>query len=415
MPWNDQSGQDPDSAKGPKGGPWGNGGGGGGPKSPWGEGGRGPGGPGGGQGGGPRRPGGEQPDLEDMMRKLQERMRGGRRGGGGGDPGRPAFGASSMFVLGALLVAGWFASGVFVVDAGEQAVVTRFGQLVTVRGPGLHVHLPPPIESHRIEAVTLQRQQTIGFRGRQDQDVQAESLMLTGDEAIVELDFTVVWQLKSIEDYVFNVRTDIDSSGQNDLVHAVAESAMREVVGQTALDQLISAERSSVEVRARELMQQMLDSYGSGISVVRVQLQSATAPAQVIEAFNDVDRARQDAITQVNQATQFRNELLPKARGEAAQSLQQAEAYREQMVREARGQAERFNLIYEQYRRAPRVTRERLYLETMERVYRGADKIIIDGRTGVQPYMPLDQLRRGGTQAAAPAAGAPVNPQGGQR
>jgi membrane protease subunit HflK len=148
---------------------------------------------------------------------------------------------------------------------------------------------------------------------------------------------------------------------------------------------------------------------------VRVQLQSATAPAAVIEAFNDVDRARQDAITQVNQATQFRNELIPKARGEAAKALQEAEGYRERVVREARGESERFNLIYEQYRRAPRVTRERLYLETMERVFGGADKIIIDGRTGVQPYLPLEQLRRGGTQAAAPApAAAAPNAAGGQ-
>lgn len=413
MPWNDQSGQEPEGSKGPKQGPWGNAGGGGGggngggPRSPWGNG-----GPQGPQGGGPRRPGGEQPDLEEMMRKLQDRMRGGRRTGGPGgrDPSR-AFGASGMFVLGALLVAGWFASGVFVVDEGEQAVVTRFGQFVGVRGPGLHVHLPTPIESHRIESVTLQRQQTIGFRGRQD--VPQESLMLTGDEAIVEINFTVVWQLKDIEAFVFNVRSEDDETGQNDLVHAVAESAMREVVGQTNLDQVISAERTNVEIKARELMQQMLDGYTSGVAVVRVQLQSATAPAQVIEAFNDVDRARQDAITQVNEATQYRNVLIPKARGEAEQAMQSAEAYREQVVREARGQAERFNLIYEQYRRAPRVTRERLYLETMERVYGGADKIIIDGRSGVTPYLPLEQLRR--TAPAAPAAGAAPSAPGAQR
>jgi membrane protease subunit HflK len=412
MPWNDQSGQDPESGKGPKAGPWGNGGGngGGGPKSPWGGG---PGGPNPGPGGGPRRGGGEQPDLEDMMRKLQERMRGGRRGGGGDGPGRPGFGASSMFVLGALLVAGWFASGVFVVDADEQAVVTRFGQLVAVRGPGLYVHLPAPIEAHRIEKFTAQRQQTVGFRDRQD--VPQESLMVTGDQAIVELDFTVVWQLKDIEAFVFNVRSDIDETGQNDLVHASAESAMREVVGQTPLDQVISQDRLTIETRVRETMQQMLDSYGAGVAIVRVQLQSATAPQAVSEAFNDVDRARQDAITQVNEARKTANELIPKARGEAVQQLQQAEGYRERVVREARGEAERFNLIYEQYRRAPRVTRERLYLETMERVFGGADKIIIDGRTGVTPFLPLDQLRRGQTQASAPATGAAPSGAGGQR
>jgi modulator of FtsH protease HflK len=343
-----------------------------------------------------------------MMRRLQERVRGGRRGGGGGgEPGRPAFGPSSMFVLGALLVAGWFASGVFVVDAGEQAVVTRFGQLVAVRPPGLHVHLPPPIESHQIERVTQQRQQTIGARA-DGRDEPQESMMVTGDENIVELDFTVTWQLKDIEAYVFNVRS-FSEGDRNDLVHMVAESAMREVVGQTPLDQVISADRANVEIKARELMQQMLDSYESGISIVRVQLQSAAAPPQVIEAFNDVDRARQDAITQVNEATKYREEIIPRARGEAEKLLQEAEGYRERVVREARGQAERFNLIYEQYRRAPRVTRERLYLETMERVYGGAEKIIIDGRTGVQPYLPLEQLRRA-PQTAAPAV--PAAPSG---
>jgi membrane protease subunit HflK len=189
------------------------------------------------------------------------------------------------------------------------------------------------------------------------------------------------------------------------MVFAVAESAMREVVGQRTLEAIITRDRGAVEESTRVLMQRTLDSYKSGIQINQVQLQSATAPQVVIEAFDDVVRASQDADTKINEATKYLNEVVPQARGEAARMIQEAEAYKERVVREANGEAERFRLIQEQYKSAPKVTRERLYLETMERIYGGADKIIIDGRTGVTPYLPLDQFRRpqaGG--AAAPAA-----------
>lgn len=376
MPWNDQSG----NGRGSGGGQGGGGGGG-----PWGSGPQKPQSPWGGQQP-PRRPDDKGPDLEEMMRRLQSRMRGGRGGGGGTPaPGGRAFGASGFLVLGALLVAGWFASGVYVVDEGENGVVTRFGAFHRLTTPGLHVHLPSPLESVRVEAVTLQRSQQVGFRDGEDRP--SESLMLTGDEAIVDIDFTVIWRLSDRpQDYVFNTRN------PEELVLAVAESAMREQVGKTALERIISTERSNVETGTRDLMQSMLNSYSAGIQIVRVQLQKATAPEAVIEAFNDVDRARADAESRTNEA-----------RGEAARTIQEAEAYKERVVREASGEAERFNLIYNQYRLNPRVTRERLYLETMERVYGGADKIIIDGRTGVQPYLPLDQLKTRRPAAVAPS------------
>ncbi|KAF0177275.1 MAG: FtsH protease activity modulator HflK [Hyphomonadaceae bacterium] len=375
MPWNDQSGNDRGNGQGgPKGGPKGGGPWGSGPQKPWG--GQQP----------PRRPDDKGPDLEDMMRRLQNRMRGGR-GGGPGAPGLSAMGPSGFMVLGALLVAGWFASGVYMVDEGENGVVSRFGAFHRLTTPGLHVHLPAPIETVRVEPVTLQRSQQVGFREGQDRP--SESLMLTGDEAIVDIDFTVIWQLSDRpQDFVFNTR------GPDELVLAVAESAMRETVGRTPLERIISTDRSNVETQTRDLMQNTLNSYKAGIKVVRVQLQKATAPEAVIEAFNDVDRARADAESRVNEA-----------RGEAARLLQEAEGYRERVVREASGEAERFNLIYNQYRLSPRATRERLYLETMERVYGGADKIIIDGRSGVVPYLPLEQLKNRQAQPAPSRSG----------
>lgn len=388
MPWNDQSNG---SGQKPPGGPWGEG-----PKTPWGGQGRPPTPP-------PSNNGG---DLEDMIKRLQDRMKGGpfggRRGGRGDGDGRGP-GAGGLAVLGALLVAGWFMSGVYQVDEGEQAVVTRLGVYDRITGPGLHVHMPSPFEDHRVEQVTLQRRLQIGNSGSSNAGPD-QSLMLTGDAAIVDIDFTVIWSLKSAKDYVFNVRN------PEETVQAVAESAMREVVGKRTLEGIITRDRAQVEDGVRTLMQGILDSYKSGVQVNQVQLQKASAPATVIEAFDDVVRASQDAETKINEATRYRNEVVPQARGEAQRMLQEAEGYKERVVREAGGEAERFRLIQEQYRLAPKVTRERLYLETMERIYGGADKTIIDGRTGAVPVLPLDMSRR--PQApAAPAAPAPAAPQ----
>lgn len=326
---------------------------------------------------------------------MQARFRGGREGG---KP--PKFGrGAAVFV--SLLAAGWFASGVFMVDEGELGVITTFGAFTSVATPGLGVHLPWPIQDIRVERVTLQRRVEIG--ARESSQAGSERSMLTRDESILDVSFTVLWQVKDVQDFVFNVRQ------PEELVRAVAESAMREVVGQRNLDAIITTERSQVEQSTRELMQRVLDAYDVGVEITQVQLQEATAPNEVIDAFNDVLRAEQDAEALINQANRYRNEVVPQARGQAAQLLQEAQAYREQAVRDANGDAERFAQVYEQYRANPRVTRERLYLETMERVMAGADKVIIDGRSGAVPYLPLDQLRR-------PAPAEPsVAPRGGQR
>lgn len=378
MPWNDQAG-------GPEGGgnnPWGSG-----PKQPWGS--------------PPRTPGGQGPDLEDMMRRMQSRFRGGARRNGD----EPQKMGRGMAVLATLIFAGWAASGVYMVDEGEQGVITRFGAYQTVVGPGLNFHLPWPVENVQVSKVSLQRREEIGLReGRPHFD---ESLMLTRDESIVDINFTVLWQVKDVKDFVFNVRGVEDPrSGDSPLIFAVAESAMREVIGQRDLEPIITTQRSEVESATRDLMQRTLDAYGAGVLISQVQLQAAKAPPEVTDAFNKVLEAEQLAEQSINQANQHRNTVVPAARGEAQKQLQDAEGYKEAAVREAGGEAARFNSIYEQYRQNPRVTRERLYIETMERVYGKANKVVIDGRSNTAlPFLPLDRLFQQRPQPAQPATG----------
>jgi membrane protease subunit HflK len=326
-----------------------------------------------------------------MLRNLRERMRGAFGGGGGGRRPRLPF----VWIIAGLIGVLWVLSGIYIVDAGERAVVIQFGKYHESRGPGLHYHMPAPIETVSIVNFTRENVMAVpaGEQGGQD----GESLMITGDRNIVDIGFVVQWRISDAAAYLFNVED------PENTIRAVAESAMREVIGQRQLQAVITTDRAAVERSVETLMQNVLDSYRTGVLIQNVQLQRAQAPRLVIEAFYDVVRAGSDRQTEINGAERYRNEIVPRARGEAQQQLQQAEAYREQAVREANGEAARFNALYEQYRRAPRVTRERLYLETMERVYRGADKIIIDRGSGVQPYLPLEQLRRPQQQEPAPS------------
>lgn len=387
MPWNDQSGGQ--GGQNGQGGPWGQGQG---PQKPWGQ--------------PPRQPqgGGSGPDLEDMMRRLKDRVGGGR---GGQGPGR-GLGASGIAFMGAIAFVTWLGSGVYVVRENERAVITRFGAFARESGPGLHVHLPFPVESRVMVNVSGQQEIPIDA----DETNPNGGWMLTKDEALILVDFNIVYQVSDAQAFVFNVQD------PKAVTRAVGESAMREIVAQTVLDGITTTERAAVEVKTRDLMQQILTGYKSGVSILRVQLNKVAPPnADVQDAFAEVDQARQDAVSKTNEAARYRNEIVPQARGEAAKKVAEAEAYGDRIVREARGEAERFNLVYEQYRRNPRVTRERLYLETMERVYGGADKIIVDGRTGVQPYLPLEQLRRPSQapQAQAPAVVQPQAEQPGGR
>jgi membrane protease subunit HflK len=295
----------------------------------------------------------------------------------------------------------WGFSGFFRVEPDELGVVLRFGQFVREVQPGLNYHLPYQIETALTPPALRVNKLDIGMRvvGGDDmqratsvRDVPEESLMLTGDENIVDVDFSVLWKVKpnDVGDYLFNIQS------PEGTVKAVAESAMREVIGRTNIQPILTGARQTIEIAVQELMQKTLDDYGAGVQVQQVQLQKVDPPTQVIDAFRDVQAARSDLERAQNEAETYANRVVPEARGRAAKITQDAEAYREQTVADATGQASRFVQIYDQYKKAPDITRERMYLETMERVLGGTDKTIIDtgpqGGPGVVPYLPLNGL-----------------------
>jgi membrane protease subunit HflK len=341
-----------------------------------------------------------------VQERLKTRFGGGGGGGGaaggGGGTGGGKLGTGGFAVMGALALVAWASTGVFVVDAGEEAIVLQFGNAVSTRGAGIHLHLPQPIETHEIVQIEQVRRTTVGFtpNGRDRvTDVAQESLMLTGDENIVDIDFAVLWRVSDSVKFQFTLQ-DADST-----VKAVAESAMREVVGKRNLEPIITRERNLVERETQELIQKTLDAYDSGILITQVQLSEAGPPSEVIDAFRDVVSAQQDADTARNQATAYANRVVTEARGQAGRIISDAEAYRESVVSEATGEGERFNQIYAQYRLNPRVTRERMYFETMEKVLERSQKIIIDGGNGgAVPFLPLDRLLSPPARPAAPAA-----------
>jgi len=282
----------------------------------------------------------------------------------------------------------------FSVDPDELGVVMQFGKPVRSEPPGLHFRLPYPIEEVRLPKVTRQNIIEIGMRSsevvRGVQPVPEESRMLTGDENIVDINFVVFWRIKDAHKYLFNIqKPDVT-------VKEVAESAMRDIVGQSNIQPLLTSERQKAEQAVHKLMQNVLDSYGAGVTIDQVQLQKVDPPTQVIDAFRDVQAARADKERLQNEAGSYANKVVPEARGEAERILQAARAYKEQAVAEATGQSARFLQVYEQYKKAPDVTRKRMYLETMERVLGGTYKIILDqkGRRSVVPDPSRDQPQK---------------------
>jgi membrane protease subunit HflK len=394
MPWNDQTGgpsgggsdsksnsQDGGRSGGPSGGPWGAGG----PRKPW------------GQQPPPRPPqGGPQgPDLEELMREWNERFRamfGGGAGGGGGRRGGEGRkgGAFGWPLIAGLVVIGWLLTGVYTVDEGEQAVILTLGKYSRTTGPGIHLHLPTPIEERIVRNVTGQRAADIGFTQRGDEpvDVPEQSLMITGDRNIAEVHFRIFYTVSDLRQFAFSVRD------PDETVRAVAESSMREVIGRRNLEPITTTERPQIEAEVEELMTQVLDEYQIGVSLRQVEMRSARWPQEVIGAFNDVINARQEAETATNNANR-----------DTAQIVNEAEAYREQTIRDATGEAQRFLAVYEQYRQAPQVTRDRLYLETMEKVYLQGNLMILDQRGGAVPYLPLDSMVRRAPSASAQQGG----------
>lgn len=363
MPWSNQGG-----------GPWGSG-----PKGPWGS--------------GSPPPGSSPPDLEDLLRRGQDKLRNVLPGGG--------LGGTGILIIALVAVILWLSSGFFQVAPDELGLVMRFGKFDRKADPGLSYHLPYPIESVEIPKVTRVTPIQIGFRnvedrrGTQTRDVPEESLMLTGDENIVDVDFTVFWVVAAGTTGASDFRFNLESP--DGTVKAVAESAMREVIGRSELEPVLTGGRQRIETEVHDLVQKTLDQYKAGITVAQVQMLKVEAPAQVIDAFRDVQAAQADQERVQNEARAYAGRVVPEARGRAAQLIQSAEAYREQTVQEATGQTARFNKIYAEYKKAPDVTRQRLYLETMERLFGGTDKIILDssgqGGSGVVPYLPLPELR----------------------
>jgi len=337
-------------------------------------------------GSGPRGP--QPPNLEDLLRQGQERFRRMMPGAGGGGRG--------LLIVALIVAAVWGVSGFYRVEPDEQGVVLRFGEWVTTTVPGLHYHLPAPIETVLTPKVTTIHREEVGFRsanstGTALRNVPEEALMLTGDENIVDIHFSVFWRIKDAGAFLFNIER------QEATVKAAAEAAMRQTIGSTLISRALSEGRLEIQIATQTLMQDMLDSYTAGIEVTEVNMQKADPPAAVLDSYRDVQRARADRERQINEARAYENDIIPRARGEAAQMVQAAEAYREQVVAEADGDAQRFISVYNQYSVAKDVTLRRLYLETMEVVLSGATKVIIDqtpGAQGLIPYLPLPELQR---------------------
>jgi len=349
-------------------------------QSPWGS----P--PGGGNGGFRRGP--TPPDIDEIIKKIQNTINKFTGGGKGGS--KPIlFGLIVLAIL-------WALSGLYRVLPDEQGVVLRFGKFVNTTQPGLNYHMPYPIETALTPKVTKVNRIDIGFRSERDSgfssggvaDVPEESLMLTGDENIVNIDFSVFWVIKDAGNFLFKIQD------PQATVKAAAETAMREVIARSKIQPILTEGRSLIETDTQEIIQQILDEYNSGIQITQVQTQKADPPDQVIDAFRDVQAARADMERSKNEAEAYANDVIPRARGEAAKILQAAEAYKKEVVAKAEGEASRILSIYNEYAKAKQVTQERMFLETMEKVLADINKIIIDKNSGsgVVPYLPLKEL-----------------------
>jgi membrane protease subunit HflK len=355
-------------------GPWGGGG------NPWGGGGGGN--PWGGRSGG----GGRPPDLDDLIRRSQEGLR--RLIPGGMGTGR------GFFLLAAILLFLWGVSGFYRVQPDEQGVELLFGKYVKTTSPGLNYWFPAPIGEVTRPKVTQTNQITVGFRGapggQNSRDVPQESLMLTGDENIVDIKFTVQWRIRDAGEFLFNIR-DPEAT-----VKIAAESAVREIVGRTTLQSILTREREAVAQKSEELLQGIMDNYKAGVTILDLQVQGAEPPKEVRDAFDDVQRANQDRERLINEANAYRNDIVPRANGDAARMVQNASAQREKLIKEAEGQASRFTAFYETYVLNKDVTARRMYLEAMQEVLGRSDKIIMDnkGGPGVVPYLPLPEIQK---------------------
>lgn len=290
----------------------------------------------------------------------------------------------------------WFATGFYTVNTNEQAAVLRFGKYIVTKGPGLHYHLPYPIETAIVENVTQENKIEIGFRtttksfytGNDDEnkiDIPSEGVMLTGDENVVKADFTVVWNIKNLKNYLFKIRN------QEDTIKIVSESVIREIVGQDDLLNVLFKGREEIQIATKIMLQKLLDDYESGVNVKRIQLLKVEPPEQVIDSYKDIQRAQLDAQSVINQAEAVLNQKVPEARGEAEKITKSAEAYKAKIVNKATGNAKRFAEVLKEYNKAKDITKKRMYIDTMENILKNANVTILDKNTSnnTLPYLPL--------------------------
>ncbi len=355
-------------------------------------------------GGGSRGPG---PDLDDLIRQAQDAVRRFIPSGAGGAGGK------GLAILALIVVALWAASGFYRVQPDEEGVVLRFGAFDRTAAPGLNYHIPWPVESVETPRVTTENLVFIGFRsgdaasvrGPVGRDVVEESLMLTGDENIIDIDFVVRWRIRDAGDFLFNTRN------PENTIKSASESMMREVIGRTPIQPALTEARGQIEDQVRAGTQAIMDQYKAGVAITQVQLQKVDPPAAVIEAFRDVQRAAADRERQRNEAEAYRNDIIPRARGEAERMIQEAQGFRDSQEARSKGEAARFVSVLGAYSASPDVTRRRLYIETMEEILRRNPKVIVDDRLqGLVPFLNLgDQARPAGRPApAAPAAAVPM-------
>ena len=356
-----------------------------------------------------RRPGGGNqgpPDLDEIWRNLNRklnRLLGGKGGGNGATPssGGPSAGAmgGGAGLLLALVVVVWIASGFYIVNEGQRGVVLRFGKFIETTMPGPRWHLPYPVEAAEVVNVAQVRTVEVGYRNNVKSKVLKESLMLTDDENIIDVQFAVQYILKSPSDFLFNNR------GPEDSVLQAAETSIREIVGRNSMDFVIFEGRAEVAARAQKLMQEILDRYGTGISISKVTMQNAQPPEQVQASFDDAVKAGQDRERQKNEGEAYANDVIPRARGQASRLTQEAEGYRGRVIEQSEGDASRFRQIVAEYSKAPQVTRDRLYIDAMQQIMSNTSKVLIDQKSGGNLlYLPLDKLMQGSLTGAGEVA-----------
>ncbi|MBI1398430.1 MAG: FtsH protease activity modulator HflK [Betaproteobacteria bacterium] len=358
-----------------------------------------------------RRRGDGPPDLDEIWSRFNQKLAGlfGGKGGSGDGPdgGGKQFGGG-LGLLAGLVVLVWFASGFYIVDAGQKGVVLRFGKYVETTDPGPRWHLPYPIESAEVVNVAGVRTIEVGYRNDVRSKVPKEALMLTDDENIVDLQFAVQYILKDPTEYLF------DNRNPDEAVRQVAESAIREIVGKSKMDYVLYEGREQIAVQARDLIQKIIDRYKLGVTISQITMQNAQPPEQVQAAFADAVKANQDRERQKNEGEAYANDVVPKARGTAARLVQEAEGYRQRVIANSEGEASRFKDVLTEYKKAPGVTRERMYLETMQQVLSSTSKVLVDQKqSGNLLFLPLDKiLQMGGTNGpnGASTPSSPVDP-----